>query len=113
MEGDIVIDTGRCFDGTGLYFAHEVGENRHVHTLTLQFIPSNLAIMRKNFSFNENPNKRITIIEHPLWHKSKEPSYYMGQGLASFVSADKTNYVNKETYTIFIDDLLEKLVQLK
>ncbi len=75
MEGDIVIDAGGCFGDTGLYFAHEVGESGHVYTF--EFIPSNLAIMRKNFSLSENLNKRITIIEHPLWHKSKDPLYYM------------------------------------
>ena len=106
MEGDIVIDAGGCFSDTGLYFAHEVGESGHVYTF--EFIPSNLAIMRKNFSLSENLNKRITIIEHPLWHKSKDPLYYMDQGSASFVSADRTNYANEETYTISIDDLVEE-----
>lgn len=105
-EGDIVIDAGGCFGDTALYFAHEVGENGYVYTI--EFIQSNLEIMKKNFSLNENLQQRITIVERPVWNRSNEILYYMDQGPASFVTFSKTKDVNKETHTVSIDDLVKE-----
>jgi FkbM family methyltransferase len=103
-EGDIVIDAGGCFGDTALYFAHDVGENGYVYTV--EFIPSNLEIMRRNFSLNKNLQQRITIVDYPLWNKSNELLYYTDQGPASFVTFSKSRAVMEETVTIAIDDLV-------
>lgn len=105
-EGDVVIDAGGCFGDTALYFAHEVGTKGRVYTI--EFIPSNLEIMDKNFSMNPNLQQQITIVKNPLWDKSNESIYYMDQGPASFVTFSKTMNINEKTLTISIDDLVNK-----
>jgi FkbM family methyltransferase len=103
--GDIVIDAGGCFGDTALYFAHEVGETGHVYTI--EFIPSNLEIMKKNRIRNVRLQELITIVEYPVWSHSDQLLYYMDQGPASFVAFSKTSEVCEETLTLSIDDLVK------
>ncbi len=103
--GDVIIDAGGCFGDTALYFAHEVGETGHVYTI--EFIPSNLKIMKKNLIRNMRLQEQITIVEYPVWSDSNQLLYYMDQGPASFVSFSKTPEVCEETLTLSIDDLVK------
>lgn len=104
--GDIVIDSGGCFGDTALYFAHEVGQTGHVYSI--EFIPSNLEIMKRNISENARLQDRITIVEHPVWSQSNQLLYYADQGPASFVSFSRTPEVCEETLTLSIDDLVKE-----
>ncbi|WP_394224074.1 FkbM family methyltransferase [Priestia aryabhattai] len=105
-EGDVVIDAGGCFGDTALYFAHEIGPKGHVYTI--EFIPSNLEIMDKNFSMNPNLQQQITIVKNPLWDTSNKSIYYKDQGPGSFVTFHETMALNEKTLTISIDDLVHE-----
>jgi len=106
-EGNIVIDAGGCWGDTALYFASEVGETGKVYTF--EFIPSNVSIMKKNIEINSTLQKRIEIIERPLWSESDKIMYYSDNGPASFVSFEKKqNDTAEKVLTISIDDFVEK-----
>ena len=48
--GDVAIDAGACWGETTVYFAHEVGAQGRV--LSFEFIPTNLAVLRRNLEAN-------------------------------------------------------------
>jgi FkbM family methyltransferase len=104
--GDIVLDVGGCFGDTALYFAHEVGANGHVYTV--EFIPSNLEIMKTNLNNNPRIKDNITMVEYPVWNCSGQSIYYTDQGPASYVSLTKTAQACEETVTISIEDMVKR-----
>lgn len=103
-EGNCVIDCGGCWGDTALYFANEVGENGSV--FSLEFIPSNLSILKKNLEINQELERRIKIIENPVWNSSNERLYFKDQGPASIVTNQPDEYITGEVDTISIDDLV-------
>ncbi|MFN6481901.1 MULTISPECIES: FkbM family methyltransferase [unclassified Nostoc] len=106
-EGNIVIDAGGCWGDTALYFASEVGDAGKVYTF--EFIPSNVSIMKKNIEINSTLQKRIEIIERPLWNESEKVMYYSDNGPASFVSFEEMqNDIGEKVLTISIDDFVKK-----
>lgn len=84
--GDVVLDCGTCWGDTTLYFAHEVGPSGQV--IGFEFIPSNLAIARRNFELNPHLAAHIRIVEHPLWSTDDLRLHYLDFGPGSRVSAD-------------------------
>lgn len=72
-EGDYVLDAGGCWGDTALYFANKVGYLGKVYSF--EFISKNLNVFKRNLNLNMELQKRIEIIELPLW---KSPNnYYM------------------------------------
>lgn len=103
-KNDIVIDAGGCWGDTALNFASEVGENGKVYSF--EFIRSNVAIMRKNFSLNLELEKRIVIVEHPVWSESDVKMYCNDFGPASTIQSAYNESHSNEISTITIDDLV-------
>jgi FkbM family methyltransferase len=103
-RGDVVIDAGGCWGDTALYFAHEAGDTGKVYAF--EFVPTNLAVMRKNLTLNRELSSRVAVIEKPLWDKSDQTLYFTDNGPASRVSFTKTS----EQYlsTISIDDFVSR-----
>lgn len=105
-KGDIVIDAGACWGDTALNFASEVGEHGKVYSF--EFIPSNVNIMKKNFSLNSELQKRIEIVEHPVWSESHVKMYCNDFGPASTIQSAYSEQHNIEVSTITIDDLVKR-----
>lgn len=103
-ENDTVIDAGGCWGDTALNFASAVGNNGKVYSF--EFIPGNLAIMKKNFSLNNELQKRIAIVEHPVWHESDVKMYCNDFGPASTIKPAYSKEHNIEVSTITIDDFV-------
>jgi FkbM family methyltransferase len=104
QPGDIAIDAGACWGETSVYFAHEVGA--HGRVLAFEFIPSNLAVLRRNLEANPALAPRIELVENPLWSTSGRALHYVDWGPGSRVSADPARYpgANRCT-TVSIDDV--------
>jgi FkbM family methyltransferase len=103
-ENDIVIDAGGCWGDTALNFASEAGENGKVYSF--EFIRGNLDIMKKNFALNNELQKRIEIVEHPVWDRSDIKMYCNDFGPASTIQPAYSEHHNIEVSTITIDDLV-------
>lgn len=106
QAGDVVIDAGGCWGDTALYFAHQVGGHGHVYTL--EFIPSNLEIMKKNLELNPHLKDRITIVPHPLWDQSDQRFYFADDGPASFISSTSIEGGTGDCLTVSIDDMISR-----
>jgi len=104
-EGDIVIDCGGCFGDTALYFAEKSGVNGKVHVF--EFINDNILLLNKNLSLNPELERRIQLIEKPLWNESGNKLYYLPNGPGSFVSEKTFEGYTHEVTTISIDDYIE------
>ncbi len=102
--GDVVIDAGGCWGDTSLQFACEVGKNGHV--FTFEFVPNNLAVMRKNIELNPHLASHITILEHPVGAQSGEKMFYLENGPASRVASTKVNEEYIECEILSIDQLV-------
>jgi FkbM family methyltransferase len=101
--GDIAIDCGACWGDTTIYFAHEVGTQGRV--LSVEFIPSNLAVLRRNLDANLPLAGRIDVVENPLWMSSGNALYYVDWGPGSRVSPDPSRYQGSvRCSTVSIDD---------
>jgi hypothetical protein len=70
--GDVVMDAGACWGDTALLFAREAGPGGRV--FSYEFLPSNLAILRRNLSINPDLSTRVTVVERPLWSESGKVS---------------------------------------
>ncbi len=105
-ENDIVIDAGGCWGDTALNFASEIGDGGKVYSF--EFIRSNVAIMRKNFALNPELEKRIEIVEHPVWNESDVKMYCNDFGPASTIESAYSETHNIEISTITIDDLVAR-----
>jgi FkbM family methyltransferase len=106
-QGDVVIDAGGCWGDTALYFAHGAGVDGKV--LTVEFVPSNLEVMQRNFQLNEDLRRRIEVVEHPLWSKSAVPLRFTDRGPSSRGSLDMTssNTGGRTYLSTPIDEIVE------
>jgi FkbM family methyltransferase len=102
--GDVVLDGGGCFGDTALYFANATGVNGHV--FSFEFIPSNMAIWKKNLSLNPQLEKQCSLIEAPLWSESNQDVHYISNGPASVVSFTPLPNEDGKTKTITVDDFV-------
>lgn len=103
-EGDYVIDAGGCWGDTALYFGNKVGENGKV--FCFEFIPSNLKILKKNLALNPEVERRVSIVEHPVWEESGLDLAYIDNGPGSKVFFDQPEFYDGKTTTLTIDDLV-------
>ena len=101
---DVVIDAGGCWGDTALYFAHECGEKGKIYTF--EFIPSNLKILKKNLALNPELEKRIEVLEHPLWDTAGLPVYYLDKGPGSQVAFERKEGMQDQVDTLTIDELV-------
>lgn len=67
-EGDVVIDGGGCWGDSAHYFAEKAGAAGKV--FSFEFLPSNLAIFRRNVELNPGHAARIDVVEKALWKDS-------------------------------------------
>lgn len=104
-ESDIVIDAGACWGDTSLYFAFKTGVSGKVYAF--EFIPDNITIFKKNCTLNSDLEKRIELIQQPLWSVSDIPIYYVSNGPASLVDFEKIPNASGESKTITIDDFVK------
>lgn len=88
--GDVAIDADACWGETTVYFAHEVGPRGRV--LSFEFIPTNLAVLRRNLEINPALASRIDVLENPVWSSSGRALYYVDWGPGSRVSPDPARY---------------------
>ena len=88
--GDVAIDAGACWGETTVYLAHEVGAQGRV--LSFEFIPTNLAVLRRNLEANLPLAGRVDVVENPLWSTSGHALYYVDWGPGSRVSPDPSRY---------------------
>jgi FkbM family methyltransferase len=98
-KGDVVIDCGGAIGDTAIYFASK-GASK---VLVVEFIKSNIELIKKQISLNNQYTKIIDIIDKPLWDKSDLKLSYMDKGTASKVSFNN-KYPNK-IQSVSIDDL--------
>jgi FkbM family methyltransferase len=105
-EEDVVLDCGACWGDTALFFADKVGAKGKVYSI--EFIPSNLDILRKNLSLNPALERIVSIIEHPLHSESGIDLYYKDNGPASMVQSLPFDVNNDTVKTITIDDIVKK-----
>jgi FkbM family methyltransferase len=107
--GDIAIDAGGCWGETSVYFSHEVGSDGKV--VAFEFIPSNLAVLKKNLDKNPTLAKRMHLVENPTWSKSGLKLYYVDWGPGSRVTSDINKYHSWEgvVETVTIDEVIARL----
>lgn len=103
-KGDYVIDAGGCWGDTALYFSWEVGASGKV--FTFEFIPSNIEIFSKNLSLNPDLEKRVTLINRPVWENSNETMYYIDNGPGSRVFMEEEESFDGKSSSLSIDDLV-------
>ncbi len=106
QKSDHIIDAGGCWGDTALYFAHESGRNGKVYTF--EFVPSNIEIMMRNFSLNQEVSSQIEIIRNPLWSESDLAVFCSDNGPASQVNAEKTDEGDIQVSTLSIDDFVSR-----
>jgi FkbM family methyltransferase len=99
---EVVIDAGGCWGDTALYFAARGAARIFVY----EFIPSNIAILRKNLSLNRQYADRISVVEKAVWESSKADLSYQDQGPSSRVA--EAGMYSGTTQTLSIDDLVQE-----
>lgn len=107
--GDVAIDAGGCWGETSVYFALEVGDSGTV--VAFEFIPSNLAVLKRNVARNTHLSPRMRVVENPIWSSSGLKLYYVDWGPGSRVTSDINKYHSWEgmAETVTIDETLAKL----
>jgi FkbM family methyltransferase len=103
-NNDVVIDCGGCFGETACFFANELSENGKV--FSFEFIPSNIAIFKKNIELNPSLTGKIEIVPNPVWSESNKVLYYKDNGPGSFVNEKPFEGNEGEVKTLSIDDLV-------
>ena len=108
-SGDVVIDAGGCWGETTVYFAHEAGPTGAV--VAFEFIPSNLAVLRRNLDLNPQLRGRVHLVENPIWSTAGLKLYYVDWGPGSRVTSDINKYHSWEgvAETTTIDETVAKL----
>jgi FkbM family methyltransferase len=104
--GDIVIDAGGCWGDTALYFASKTGSEGKV--FTLEFVPNNLSILRRNISLNPELKPIIEIIENPLWSQSGAEIFFTDRGPGSKIAIENIPEAKASVNTLSIDDLVSR-----
>ena len=84
--GDFAIDAGGCYGDTALYLAHKVGPDGKV--VSFEFLPVNVSIFRKNLELNPSLASRISLIEKPVFSKSGQRLFVLGNGPGTRVVAE-------------------------
>jgi len=109
QAGDVVIDAGGCWGETCLYFAHEAGPDGAV--VAFEFIPSNLAVLKRNRELNPHLARNYHVVEHPVWSTAGLKLYYVDWGPGSRVTEDINKYHSWEgiAETVTIDGTLKSL----
>ena len=105
-EGDTVLDAGGCYGDTALYFACKANSKGEVYSF--EFLPDNLEILRRNLTLNSNLSKRIHIVEHPLWSRTGERLFIVGNGPGTRVLPSASCPKTKQITTLSIDDFVCK-----
>lgn len=105
-EGDEVIDAGSCWGESSLLFSFLSAPNGRV--LSIEFLPSNLDVQKKNLDLNSDLAKRIDIIESPVWSKSKVNLDFQDKGPGTTIISDRIMEKSGNTKTITIDDLVKE-----
>ena len=105
-KGDYVIDAGGCWGDTALYFSWEAGPEGRVYTF--EFIPSNIAVLKKNLSLNPELEKRFTLVPRPVWERSNETMYYIDNGPGSRVFTNEEESHDGKVSSLSIDDLVRE-----
>lgn len=103
---DVVLDLGGCYGDTPLYFANQVGNGGKV--FVFEFIPSNIAIMKKNFELNPSLSSQIEIVDKPVWQTSGKEVFYKEAGPMSKISFQQFEGHDGKTNTISIDDFVNE-----
>ena len=105
VAGDYVLDGGAGWGDTALHFASKVGQGGHV--ISVEFTPTNLAIMRKNFELNPSLKPRIEIVENALWDKSGNTMSYSENGPATRLGGNNPGTTDTSVVSVTIDDLVK------
>ena len=105
VAGDYVLDAGAGWGDTALHFANKVGPRGHV--ISVEFTPTNLAIMRKNFELNPSLKPRIEIVENALWDKSGNTMSYSENGPATRLAGKNAGATDTSVASISVDDLVK------
>jgi FkbM family methyltransferase len=103
-KGDCVLDAGGCWGDTALFFADAVGKSGHVYSF--EFIPSNVAILKRNIAMNPDLQAQVTVVEAPLWGRSGQVFFCTDEGPSSRLSTKRDSDQQVETTTITIDDFV-------
>jgi len=103
-SGDTAVDAGACWGDTALLFAHKAGVRGKV--FSFEFLPENLAVLRRNLTLNPELSPRISVKEHPVWSKSGEALCIRGSGPGTQVHAARGDESDRYATTISIDDLV-------
>ncbi len=102
--GDVVIDGGACWGDVSLFFADKVKESGKVYSL--EFIPDNLDVFRKNMELNPHLADNVKVIDQPLWSESNVSVYYRNAGPGSKVSMQEFDGYDGVVKTTTIDDVV-------
>jgi FkbM family methyltransferase len=99
---DTVFDVGSCWGDSALYFANLVKNGR-----VYAFEPNNksLKILKTNLKLNPNLQKRIKLIERPLWSSSNQNLHIVESGPGTTVHPDSLD-TNNDKLSISIDDFV-------
>lgn len=101
-HGDVVIDAGGCWGDTALYFAARGASKVFV----FEFIPTNIAYMRKNVLLNSQYAGCIHLVEKAVWENSNIDLSYFDKGPSSQVA--EAGVYSGKTSTLSIDDLVQE-----
>jgi FkbM family methyltransferase len=104
-KGDTVIDAGGCYGDTALYFSECVSDAGKVYTF--EFIPSNLSILKENIKLNPTLEKRINVVESPIFSESDLYIDYTDSGSGSKININNNLKIG-DIQTISIDDFVER-----
>lgn len=103
-KDDIVIDAGGGWGDSALSFAYQSGKNGKVYSF--EFIPGNIAMMRKNIKLNPELEDRIKIAQNALWSESGKSLYCHDNGPGSSINRERNEYYNTEVKVVSIDDFV-------
>ena len=105
-EGEVAVDAGGCYGDTALYFAHLAGADGKV--ASFEFLPDNLAVLRKNLALNPSLASRIRLYEHPVWSESGKELFVSGAGPGTTVGPERKDPGAQKVQTLKIDDLVAR-----
>lgn len=100
-SGDIVADGGGCWGDSALYFAREAER-----VYCFECMPSNLALMRKNFEMNPSLARRVKVCPRALWDKPEEKLHFADVGPGSHMDVSGLE-VETETIDRFFTDRVD------
>jgi FkbM family methyltransferase len=105
-EGDVVFDCGGCWGDSAVYFASLAGKTGKV--FAVEFLPSNIEIIRKNWAMNKNYQDNLYLVSSPISDVSNKKLYYLDAGPATIVTEARRTPNDGETFTKKIDDVVKE-----